>query len=41
MIYYLFCTKGWEPNRFYNLPAGERDLIAALSSYEIEHRPGR
>lgn len=41
LVYYLFHTKGWKPDEFYLKPPGFRDLVAALASYEIDHRPGR
>ena len=38
LVYYLFHVKGWAPGDYYRKSPGERDLIWALASYEVEAR---
>lgn len=38
LAYYLFHAHHWEPSRYYGKPYGEKELIRAFSSYEIEQR---
>lgn len=41
LVYWLFREKNWAPGDYVRRPRGERDLILALASYEIEQRAGR
>jgi len=38
MMYLLFKFKGWEPSKYYWLPAGEKRIVRSFMKKEIEER---
>ena len=38
MLFLLFRYKGWEPSKYYWMPAGEQKIIRAFMEKEIEER---
>lgn len=38
MMYLLFRYKGWNPSKYYWMPAGEQKIVRAFMTKEIEER---